>query len=432
MDPTGTRTTLHSFSSSSDGSHPLAGLVQATDGSFYGTTFGNFYGTTPGALAFGTVFRMNASGTITTLHVFNGSDGAYPASADLIQASDGAFYGMTNQGGAFDAGTVFRIEGSGALTTLYSFSSSSGYPNGRLVQGSTGDFYGTTSQGGPLGFGTVFKMDANGTLTTLHAFNGVDGLSPSSGLLLADDGAFYGTTYRTFDCCGGYGGGTIFKIDAGGTFTTLHTFASSPDGASPAAELIQASDGSFYGTTQQGGASNVGTVFRMDMSGTLTTLHSFGGSDGAYPTYARLLLASDGNLYGATYDGGGGAGVIFRLALVSYSFSGFYAPVDNGSTVNAVKAGAALPVRFSLGSNQGLNIFAPGYPRTQAVQCDSWALIEVIEETVNAGSSSLSYNDATGRYTYIWKTDRSWVNTCRQLQVKLADGQVHTARFTFR
>jgi hypothetical protein len=116
---------------------------------------------------------------------------------------------------------------------------------------------------------------------------------------------------------------------------------------------------------------------------------------------------------------------------VTFAFVGFFAPVDNGATVNRVKAGAAVPVKFSLSGNQGLNIFAAGYPRVQLMQCDG-NLIDVIEETVNAGSSSLSYDSATGRYTYVWKTDKSWANTCRQLQVKFTDDAVYTARFTFK
>jgi hypothetical protein len=122
----------------------------------------------------------------------------------------------------------------------------------------------------------------------------------------------------------------------------------------------------------------------------------------------------------------------FTLFEVKYPFAGFYAPVDNGSTVNAVKAGAAVPVRFSLGGDNGLNIFWSGYPRVQVMLCATGGLVDVIEETVNAGGSSLSYDPTAGRYTYVWKTDKSWAGTCRQLQVKLADGETYTAQFTFR
>lgn len=122
----------------------------------------------------------------------------------------------------------------------------------------------------------------------------------------------------------------------------------------------------------------------------------------------------------------------FTLFEVKYAFVGFYAPVDNGSTINAVKAGAAVPVKFSLGGDQSLSIFAFGYPRAQLMQCATGEVIDVIEETVAAGASGLSYDPTTGRYAYVWKTERSWVNSCRQLQVKLADGEVYTSSFTFR
>jgi N-acetylneuraminic acid mutarotase len=121
----------------------------------------------------------------------------------------------------------------------------------------------------------------------------------------------------------------------------------------------------------------------------------------------------------------------FTLFEEKIPFTGFFTPIENGST-NAVKAGAAVPAKFSLGGNPGLNIFAAGYPRSQPMQCSSGDLIGVVTETVNAGSSSLSYDAATGRYTYVWKTEKSWANTCRELQVKLTDGEIYTARFTFR
>jgi hypothetical protein len=120
----------------------------------------------------------------------------------------------------------------------------------------------------------------------------------------------------------------------------------------------------------------------------------------------------------------------FALMEVTYAFTGFFQPVDNMPTVNAAKAGAAVPVKFSLGGDWGLNIFAAGYPRVQLVQCSTGDLIDSIEETVTAGSSTLSFDAASGRYTYIWKTDSAWANSCRELQVQLNDGEVYRAWFT--
>jgi hypothetical protein len=114
-----------------------------------------------------------------------------------------------------------------------------------------------------------------------------------------------------------------------------------------------------------------------------------------------------------------------------FPFVGFFDPIANGTVVNAAKAGSAIPVKFSLGGDRGLNIFAPGFPRAVLTQCDTGAPIDVIEETTNAGSSALTYDPATDRYTYVWKTEKAWALSCRQLQVKFTDGSVYTAKFTF-
>ena len=117
---------------------------------------------------------------------------------------------------------------------------------------------------------------------------------------------------------------------------------------------------------------------------------------------------------------------------VVYDFAGFFPPVDNTPVFNMVKAGSAIPVKFSLGGDQGLGIFATGYPKSQPIPCDASATYDGIEETVTAGSSSLSYDATTDRYHYVWKTDKAWANTCRQLVVKLIDGTIHQANFTFK
>jgi uncharacterized repeat protein (TIGR03803 family) len=172
-------------------------------------------------------------------------------------------------------------------------------------------------------YGTVFKVTATGTFTTLYSFGTaagfVDGAGPRAGLVEGSDGNFYGTTYLS----GAYGNyGTIFKITPGGSLTTLYSFCAASgcaDGANPTAPVIQANDGNFYGTTYFGGAHNGGTVFRITPAGTLTTLYSFCGqagcADGQYP-YAGLFQGTDGDLYGTTYQGGtAGSGTVFRLSV---------------------------------------------------------------------------------------------------------------------
>jgi hypothetical protein len=115
----------------------------------------------------------------------------------------------------------------------------------------------------------------------------------------------------------------------------------------------------------------------------------------------------------------------------AFNFTGFFPPVDNPPTINTVKAGSAIPVKFSLGGDQGLNILAPGSPASQQIACDSQAPTDAIEATVSAGGSSLSYDPATDQYTYVWKTNKSWAGTCRQLDVQLSDGSHHVADFKF-
>jgi uncharacterized repeat protein (TIGR03803 family) len=294
--PAQTFTSLYSFDGT-DGSLPLAALVQGTDGNFYGTTYEG------GANGDGTVFKITPSGALTTLYNFcsqiNCTDGRSPASG-LVQGTDGTLYGTTYDGGAVGVGTAFKITPSGALTTLLSFYgySEGGNPKAGLVQGTDGDFYGTTYDGGASGYGTVFKITPSGTLATLLSFDYADGANPQAVLVQGTNGDFYGTTSS-----GGIGGyGTVFKITPSGTLTTLHNFGRT-DGYNLHAGLVQGTNGTFYGTTEEGGANDDGTIFSVTPSGTLTILHTFEGTDGANP-YAGLFQGTNGEFYGATYAGG--------------------------------------------------------------------------------------------------------------------------------
>ncbi len=324
--PTGTMTTLHSFEGP-EGGEPVAGLIQASDGNFYGTTLRG------GAYGGGAVFKMSPGGTLTTLYSFCAQtgcpDGEEPE-AGLIQATDGDFYGTTRDGGgSYRYGTIFKITSAGTLTTLYVFSMiDGGYPVAGLIQASDGNFYGTTSDGGAsaICYGTIFKITPAGSLTTLHSFGTLpkcsDGGEPQAKLIQANDGNFYGTTM-----IGGANHGTVFRITPSGTLTTLHSFCQSncADGASPLAGLIQASDGNLYGTTQYGAngynsvANGYGTAFEVTTTGTLITLYSFCAqvncADGALPQ-AALVQATDGSFYGtAGYLGADDYGTVFRLAV---------------------------------------------------------------------------------------------------------------------
>ena len=120
------------------------------------------------------------------------------------------------------------------------------------------------------------------------------------------------------------------------------------------------------------------------------------------------------------------------VEVLPYNFTGFFSPIDNPPVLNEMKAGQAAPVKFTLGGDQGLNIFAAGSPSSMQISCNTSAPIATVEETETAGDSSLTYDPTTDRYKYVWKTENSWKNTCRQLTVTLRDGTVHVAIFKFK
>jgi uncharacterized repeat protein (TIGR03803 family) len=323
--PAGVLTTLHNFDYS-DGDYPYGNLVLGADRNLYATTsLGGING-----FGYGTVFKMTPTGTLTTLYSFCAqtgcTDGIQPY-AGLVQAADGNFYGTTHEGGANGYGTVFKITPTGTLTTLHSFCAQincadGSQPIASLVQSTDVNFYGTTPFNGANGYGTVFKITPTGTLTTLYSFcartNCSDGGSPSA-LVQGTDRNFYGTTSSG----GANYSGTVFKITPTGTLTTLYSFCAQTnctDGSYPSAGLVQATDGNFYGTTAGGGANGYGTVFRITPQGSLTTLHTFRASDGG-PTLTSLVQATNGIFYGTNYYGGTndschydrGCGTVFGL-----------------------------------------------------------------------------------------------------------------------
>ncbi|HEV2473199.1 MAG TPA: choice-of-anchor tandem repeat GloVer-containing protein, partial [Chthonomonadales bacterium] len=314
-----TLTTLYSFYA--NGAQPYAGLIQASDGNFYGTTSASGVGLG----GYGTVYRMTATGAVTVLHSFSGPDGSTPYSG-LVQASDGNLYGTTYSGGANSLGTVYQITTGGVLTTLYSFTASDGnQPTGGLLQAADGNLYGTTYLGGAYGHGSVYKITTSGAFTTIYNFSGgSDGSGSEAPLIQAPDGTFYGVS----GSAGAYGYGTVFHITTGGSLTTLYSFTGGSDGSYPNEALIMASDGNLYGATLEGGADSLGTIFQITTAGSLTTLHTFtGGTDGANPG-AGLIQASDGTLCGVTEVGGANSqGVVFQITTAGvlttlHSFTG--------------------------------------------------------------------------------------------------------------
>lgn len=294
LTPTGIATQLYT-------SGVPGGLIQASDGSFYGLASVGQYGR---------FFKITSSGAVTSLYSFiGGSDGANP-SYGVIQATDGNFYGVSTGGGLNTKGAIFRITPQGTLTTLYSFgttASDGSGPVGRLVQGSDGELYGVCRLGGNSGYGTVFKVSTLGVFTLLHTFTaGTDGGHPQSGLIQDGKGNLWGTT-GTGSAATVFSGGTIYQITTGGSLTTLYAFGSAKnDTGFGSAPLTLASDGNFYGNTY--GIEGGGVLFRMTPAGAYTVLDTFPTDGGSQ---AGMIQASDGTLYGISNN----TGVVFKLYL---------------------------------------------------------------------------------------------------------------------
>ncbi len=267
------------------------------------------------------------------------TEGGYP-NAGVIRDKSGNLYGTTAWGGAYNQGTVFKLNTNGTLTVLHSFTA--GPTDGSnadpllggqapvvaeavgLIMDSCGNLYGNTQFGGGYGGGTVFKIDASGNESVLHSFYAWDGLVPSGKLVMDTSGNLYGTTT--------YGGpenlGTVFSLDTTGMLTTLYSFTfAGTEPAYPTAGLIIDKNGNLYGTTVNGGTNDIGSVFKLATNGTLTVLHSFNGTDGANP-WSDLIMDNKGNLYGTTVEGGDhNLGIVFKLdtsgtLTVLHSFNG--------------------------------------------------------------------------------------------------------------
>jgi uncharacterized repeat protein (TIGR03803 family) len=361
--------TLHNFTGEKDGGVPYAGLIHDEAGNLYGTA------STGGAFMFGTVFELTSTGKLIVLHSFTGSnDGGTPYAA-LVRDAAGNLYGTTLAGGSYGDGTVFKIDVGGQETVLHSFSQVAGNglspvasvlrdklgnffgvaqtggdlddcppygcgtvfwlnaaykersisfngtdgatPYAGLIEDAEGNLYGTTTERLGSGRGTVFRIDKTFKMTVVYRFSGdTDGLYPDAGLVMDSAGNLYGTTYLG----GAYGWGTIYKVDATGQESIIHSFTNNPDGAYPDSALIFDAQGNLYGTTVSGGVHNAGTIFELGKTGMVTILHSFDLSDGAQPS-CTLLRDKAGNLYGTTpswgtgrnCSGGYGCGTIFKL-----------------------------------------------------------------------------------------------------------------------
>ena len=287
-----------------------------------------------GALAFSFLLGLMAvprsaqAQTFSMLYAFaSEGDGDRPDS--LIRDAAGNFYGTTYYGGSKASdGVVFKLDAAGKETVLYQFKGPDGDGPDGVVRDAAGNLYGATSFGGTgcpgqQGCGTVFKLDASGKETVLHRFGGTgDGTFPTTGVIRDAAGNLYGTTYtggNTSSCEAGCG--TIFKVDASGKESVLHSFTGGADGFGPYGGVIRDKAGNLYGTTQ------AGTVFKLDPANKLTVLHTLNDTEGCSPS-ASLFRDAAGNLYG-TAPGCGefGSGTVFKVApsgktTVLYTFTG--------------------------------------------------------------------------------------------------------------
>jgi uncharacterized repeat protein (TIGR03803 family) len=337
----------YTFAGGKDGANPFVGLTPDGLGNFYGAT-GNGGNKSKNSLGSGTIFKLSpksgAGWTKTMVHVFTGGlDGADPY-GNLILDSAGNIFGTAHNGGitTCDCGVVFELSptssGGWKETLLHAFNAKNGsFPSANLIFDTAGNLYGTTSFGGPgcisalCGSGLVFELSplsgGGWKEAVLYSFkNGADGGYPVAGLVFDTAGNLYGTTQQagnTSGSCGGHGGcGVVFELSprSGGGWreTVLHAFASS-DGDTPRAALVFDQGGNMYGTTNFGGSSQCGIVYKLSpVSGggwTESTTWNFTcGIDGAFPV-AGLIVDTAGNLYGTTqYGGANGYGAVFQVA----------------------------------------------------------------------------------------------------------------------
>jgi CSLREA domain-containing protein len=353
--------------------------------------------------------------------------GAGLASNGMVTVTDSTFSGNTAEGTVGELGvTGGGIANSGTLTvtnsTFSGNSASTGRGGGISNRGVATVTNSTFSGNSAFRGGGIFD-DENSTLTVTNST--FSGNSASTGRGAGIETISIATTLRNT---------IVADSTQGNNCLGLSTII---DGG------YNLDDGTTCGFTDPTSQSNANPL--------LGPLQDNGGPTQTHALGADSPAIDKGNSSGSTTDqrgeprpfdfddvqfpdatGGDGSDIgAYELQGSTYDFSGFFSPVDNPPDINEVKAGRAIPVKFSLGGDQGLDIFESGYPTSQQIDCASTASVDPIEETVTAGSSSLSYDATTDTYTYVWKTDKAWADTCRELVVTLNDGSTHVANFQF-
>ncbi len=347
-----TVTTLYSFQGNLlSGANPwYVTLAQGTNGNLYGTTYNG------GVSSLGTIFSVNTSGAQKIVHSFKSgsADGANPTGG-LTLGSNNNFYGTTQQGGAQSQGVIFQVTQTGTFSILHTFNAfvDGAFPWGPPILATDGNLYGTASGGGLNGRGIVYKITTTGTFSVVYKFDVTHGYSPVAPPTQGTDGFLYiPVSQGGASFCG-----TIIQLSTSGILNNSYSFPCGSGGSFPIGPLVQAANGNFYSTTQDGGANGEGVIYQVTTGLAVTVLHSFGVNfgDGTFPS-AGLILGTDGNYYGATADGGGnGDGTLFNTST-SGSYSGLYS-FNNSANLSQTDP-LSPPIQYTDGNFYGLTEFS--------------------------------------------------------------------------
>jgi hypothetical protein len=291
---------------------------------------------------------------------------------------------------------------------------------GAEFNGSCTNGAGLTTNAAPLTVkldktGPSASLSAAGTLGDNNWYTSNVTISTSGSDSISDPTTCTATQSQTTDTASATFNGSC--TNNAGLSTAAAPLTITRDATAPVVTVTGVTNGATY-TLGSVPAAGCNTTDATSGVATVATLSLSGGPVGSFTAACNGAVDNAGNTNSAS--------VIYT---VIYAWNGFFQPVDNLPALNRAKAGSAIPVKFSLGGNQGLDIFAAGYPSSKAIACGSTANADDIESTVTAGSSSLSYDALADQYVYVWKTDKAWAGTCRTLTVKLADGTIHQANF---
>ena len=381
-------TTLHHFDGQRTGSDPYGiGVTIGKNGTMYGTTLAG--GTTAnGQYGSGTVYKIDASGNTSVLHVFDGITGGSPTAA-LTVAADGSLYGTTYAGGKqrFDTGIVYKIDPAGRFSVIHNFDfNTEGKTSSEVVIGKDGNLYGTTftyGTGVAADPSTIFKITPTGQYRVVHRFNLAATEIPVGGLVVGPDGSLYGATQQGVPAKRG----TIYKLTPSGQYKLIYQFNSAYKGY-PNTGVTLGQDGSLYGTTSSGGVFGLGTVFRIGADGSHTILHHFDGVNGIQPM--GVSFGKDGKLYGTASSlvSNGrelvtGPAILYRTGVDrSYTMLYLFSTLDGQSRLTLSPNGSVFyGTERSGGQYDRGRVFRIGFPSPTSIS------FSTDKTTVKAGAS---------------------------------------------